>query len=258
MAFTWGNLVTNAEVRWESFDPVVYVNHNYRVVRADDEKMLHLVRDHFGACFRERADGPVSGVDVGAGPNLYPALAMLPWCDEITLLDRSPANVGYLDSQVASYDTNWDRFWQVLREHEAYGSLGASPRERFARVVKAEQGDVFGLGRHEGRWSVGTMFFVAESITASDQEFALGVEHFMRALAPGAPFAAAFMAHSLGLDVGGVRFPACPVGEGEVREALAPFADDFSVQVIAEPYDRLREGCTGMLLALGRRRGPEG
>src|SRR5438067_645288 len=112
--------VKNADVPWEAFDPVAYLDHNYRDLQPEDAEILHIIRDHFSDHFRNRVDGPVSGIDVGAGANLYPSLAMLPWCDEITLFEHAPANVEYLRSQIDNYHENWDKFWDTLCENEAY------------------------------------------------------------------------------------------------------------------------------------------
>ncbi|KUN91684.1 SCO2525 family SAM-dependent methyltransferase [Streptomyces caeruleatus] len=242
----------NKDVRWAAFDPIAYVDHNYRDLQAEDAEILHMIRDHFGGHFRKQGSGPVSGIDVGAGANLYPALAMMPWCDEITLFERSPANVRYLTRQVDCYDRNWDQFWDVLCESEAYDSLGVAPRERFRKVVSVEQGNLFDLARYRRQWSMGTMFFVAESMTTSHQEFSLAVERFLRALAPGAPFAAAFMEHSKGYHTGEHFFPACDVGESEVRASLEAFAGDFEVRRL-ESAAEVRDGYSGMIVAYGWR-----
>jgi hypothetical protein len=252
-----GDTQLNAEVSWAAFDPIAYVDHNYRDLQAEDAEILHIVRDHFGDHFKERAAGPVSGIDVGAGANLYPALAMLPWCDEITLLERSPANVRYLEGQAGSYDENWDQFWRVLCKNEAYGALDMDPRAKFRKAVRVEPGNLFDLVRHEGQWSMGTMFFVAESMTTSRTEFARGVECFLRALAPGAPFAAAFMEHSKGYHAGKHFFPACDVGELEVYESLKPFAGDFRTMRL-KASAAVREGYSGMIVAYGRRNSDSG
>lgn len=242
----------NKDVRWAAFDPIAYVDHNYRDLQAEDAEILHMIRDHFSDHFQKQGVGPVSGIDVGAGANLYPALAMMPWCDEITLFERSPANVRYLTRQVDHYDRNWDQFWDVLREYEAYDSLGPDPRDRFRKVVTVMQGDLFHLARYKRQWSMGTMFFVAESMTTSHQEFSLGVERFMRALTPEAPFAAAFMEHSKGYHAGEHFFPACDVGESEVRASLEAFAGDFKVQRL-ESAAEVRDGYSGMIVAYGWR-----
>jgi hypothetical protein len=252
--FFGGAQVKNSDVAWDTFDPIAYVDHNYRDLQAEDAEILNIVRDHFADHFRSQGVGPVYGIDVGAGANLYPALSKLPWCDEITLFERSPANVRYLQGQLDSYDGNWDQFWDALTENETYDSFDVDPRQRFRKVVKVEQGNIFDLERFGGRWSVGTMFFVAESMTSSHYEFVRGVECFMRALAPGAPFAAAFMEHSKGYYTGGKFFPACDVGEYEVRESLEPYAGEFAVcRLKTEAV--LRAGYSGMILAYGWRGG---
>ena len=247
-----GNQVKNADVAWGAFDPIAYVDHNYRDLQPEDAEILPILRDHFGDHFRKQDKGPVSGIDVGAGANLYPAFSMMPWCDDVTLFERSPANVEYLEGQLDSYDENWDQFWGVLCENETYGSFPVDPRQQFRKVAKVEQGDILGLESFGGRWSVGTMFFVAESMTSSYAEFTQGVEHFMRALAPGAPFAAAFMEHSKGYYTGKKFFPACDVGESEVRASLKPFADDFEVYRLKTEAN-LRAGYSGMILSYGWR-----
>ncbi|MEU1592094.1 SCO2525 family SAM-dependent methyltransferase [Streptomyces sp. NPDC005708] len=247
-----GDAQLNADVSWAAFDPIAYVDHNYRDLQAEDAEILHIVRDHFGDHFRDHAAGPVSGIDVGAGANLYPALTMLPWCDEITLLERSSANVRYLRGQTESYDANWDQFWRVLCKNDGYAALDMDPRAKFRKAVRVESGDLFDLVRHRGRWSMGTMFFVAESMTTSHEEFTRGVECFLRALAPGAPFAAAFMEHSKGYHAGEHFFPACDVGESEVYESLEPFAGEFKTTRL-KASAAVREGYSGMIVAYGRR-----
>ncbi|MGW0915742.1 SCO2525 family SAM-dependent methyltransferase [Streptomyces sp. NPDC002784] len=247
-----GDAQLNADVSWAAFDPIAYVDHNYRDLQAEDAEILSIIRDHFGDHFPNRGVRPVSGIDVGAGANLYPALAMLPWCDEITLFERSSANVRYLRSQVDSYDGNWDQFWRVLCKNDAYGALDMDPRARFRDVARVAEGNLFELVRHEGRWSMGTMFFVAESMTSSHEEFDRGVECFLRALAPGAPFAAAFMEHSKGYHAGAHFFPACDVGESEVSASLERFSDDFT-SVRLKSSAAVRDGYSGMIVAYGRR-----
>ncbi|MGX9889867.1 SCO2525 family SAM-dependent methyltransferase [Streptomyces sp. NPDC002276] len=247
-----GTQVMNADVSWEAFDSTAYVEHNYRYLQPEDAEILHIIRDHFGGHFWNQDFGPVSGIDVGAGANLYPALALMPWCDEVTLVERSPANVKYLRGQLDNYRPNWDQFWNVLGEHEAYEAFSIDPRQQFRKVVKVEQGNIFDLGRFGPPRSAGTMFFVAESMTTSYKEFTLGVACFMRALAPRAPFAAAFMEHSKGYYTGKKFFPACDVGESEVRASLEPFADDFEVHRL-EAKDRVRDGYSGMILSYGWR-----
>lgn len=248
----------NSDAPWDAFDPRAYVDHNYGRLRSDDAKILEVVRKHFADHFRDTLDTAaprLRGIDVGPGANLYPAMSMLPWCATVTLYEHSAANVGYLRGQQESYDAHWDQFWDALCEQEAYPRRVADPRAAFARAARVEQGNLFDLGERSERWQIGTMFFVAESLSTSEAEFLLAVERFMRVLEPGAPFAAAFMEGSLGYRVGDTFFPACSVTEADVRKSLSPYAEGEEVAItpIGMPGGALREGYEGMIVACGRR-----
>jgi hypothetical protein len=95
------------------------------------------------------------------------------------------------------------------------------------------------------------MFFVAESITEDPAEFDEAVSCFIRALAPGAPFAAAFMAGSDGYAVGSTRFPALPISADDVTECLTSLRTrDLSVR-LAQTQHRVRPGYESMIVATG-------
>ncbi|WP_460065460.1 SCO2525 family SAM-dependent methyltransferase [Streptomyces sp. YKOK-I1] len=248
----------NADAPWDEFDPVAYTECNYLHMQAVDKEIVSRVRDHFSDHFRGSGRVP-SGIDVGAGPNLCPALAMLPWCDRITLLEQSARNLDYLRGQVVEYGPHWDQFWDVLCEDPAYAELDVTPRLRFKEAVQQpEPGSLFDLCADTRRWDLGTMFFVAESITASLDEFQHGVGCFMSALKPGAPFAAAFMMGSHGYRVGEIEFPATRIEETQVEEALGGFARDVEMYRLGDPNALVREGHCELVLACGTRAGDGG
>jgi hypothetical protein len=245
------DLTGNAECAWDEFDPEWYVDHNYRTVREDDRRILQQVRDFFAT-----TDRPLGrGIDVGAGPNLYPALAMLPLCHEVTLWERSRSNVAWLNREVERFSQSWDAFWNVLLSRPRYADLD-DPRQALRERARVWNGDIFRLGRRQ--WDVGTMFFVAESITANRGEFQRAVERFIRALKPGAPFAAAFMKNSTGYAVSGHRFPAVAVNERDVEQCLSSL-DCQALKISPIPsVTPLRAGYDGMILALGWAGNPKG
>lgn len=246
---------------WDAFHPVEYWKANYAYLRGDDRRFLQLLRDFFGA----EPDRPGRvGIDVGAGANLYPALAMLPLCERITLLEYGTKNCEWLRGEVQRYSTYWDPFWRVLREHPAYRAIGNTHARRpLARAATVRQGSLFDL--EERQFDVGTMFFVAESITDQAGRFYEAVDRFVGCLRPGAPFAAAFMRNSSGYVVDAQEFPALEIDENHVREHLVKVAPDLRVetvdtrgQFIDEDDARdsgktrlLRHGYDGMILALG-------
>ncbi|MFG3099261.1 SCO2525 family SAM-dependent methyltransferase [Streptomyces sp. NPDC048182] len=241
----------NADAPWSKFDPEAYVDDNYRTPLDVDLLIVRHMRDYFSRCYAAGVPDAVRGVDVGAGANLYPGLSMLPWCEKVLLLEYAPPNVAYLERQKSGtgYDTAWDAFWDVLREAPAYAGID-DPRATFGDIVRVERGNLFDLEDGHRRWDIGTMFFVADSMSECSEEFDRGVRCFMNALNEGAPFAAAFMKESVGYRVGEHRYPAYRVNEDRVRESLEPFTGELEIHDL---HHMVRPGHEGMLLALGRR-----
>jgi hypothetical protein len=248
----------NLDYPWDEFDPETYFRRNYNILRDDDRMIVELVRDFFSATLTATPLPPnARGIDVGTGANLYPALTMLPFCEEITLFEFSAANVEWLKSQREhdwpSWDEAWDQFWMLLCKQPTYQSVTEAARE-LAERTRIVQGSIFELQGQEraGRWDIGTMFFVAESITGQQAEFLSAVDHFFSVLAPNAPFAMAFMEHSDGYQVKDRQYPATDIDEGDVADCLGERAHDVWVHRIGSGGRPLRKGYTGMILAHGR------
>jgi hypothetical protein len=237
--------VGNANQPWDEFDSAWYVKHNYKSLRTDDRRIIQLMVDFFASARGRRR----LGVDVGSGPNLYPALAMLPWCREITMIERAATNVGWLRSAVGNYASSWDPFWRTMveRRPEAYRRI--NPRAALGRKTTVIEGDIFKLPADQ--YDVGTMFFVAESITGDKREFERATLGFIRSLRWRAPFAAAFMKNSLSYPVGAQRYPAVAVNENSVREFLARVAYGLEIHFVTDVVNPLHEGYEGMILATG-------
>jgi NNMT/PNMT/TEMT family len=196
-------------------------------------------------------------IDVGSGTNLYPALLMLPWTKQILVADFSKSNVLWLQDQLADNSSRWpwDLFWQGMRDGQGYTGVDR-PRERLRDACASEQGhagieqlSVFDLP--QARWNLGTMFFVAESITEDPAEFGAAIASFVGALTPGAPFAAAFMAGSDGYPVDGTHFPALPIEPDDVERHLTALGvREPSVEPL-ETRHRVRDGYAGLIVATG-------
>ena len=99
-----------------------------------------MVSHFFISAFADRPPRS-AGIDVGSGTNLYPALLMLPWTEQILLADFSESNVSWLHGQLAD-DTApwpWRPFWQEMREAEGYSDVG-EPRKRLREACVSEPG----------------------------------------------------------------------------------------------------------------------
>jgi hypothetical protein len=252
--------VKNAQVLWNTFSSDDYWRHNYHQLQPEDQEILRRASKIFIRAF---ANAPLAepavrrGIDVGSGTNLYPALLMLPWAERILLTDFSARNVDWLRHHVAddSGAWTWRPFWHELQEAEGYNQIG-EPRKLLREACIAEPGyagieqrNVFELPA--AQWDLGTMFFVAESITEDPREFRAAIDRFLGALKPGAPFAAAFMAGSDGYRVAGTRFPALSITPDDVMRHLTRLgAYELTVE-LPETSHRVREGYEGMIVATG-------
>jgi hypothetical protein len=247
----------NGEVAWDEFSPEAYWQHNYSALREDDLAIILAVGEHFSGHFQDHPNARWgAALDVGSGPNFYPALGMLPWVQTVTLTDHSAANVDWLAKRLAAATNHgddvweWRPFWEAFTRFEGYDAA-VDARALLTARCHAEQVSIFDIPR--GQYDIGTMFFVAESITSYENEFEDATMHFLEALRPGAPFAAAFVDKSHGYLVGEKSFPAVrEVDAPLVASTLKSFGAIASVEKIPIPgNDPLREGYDGMIIAVG-------
>lgn len=240
----------NSDAPWDRFDSFEYFRHNYGHLRDDDAAIIEKVADFFLHCF-DRGTPPkrlASAIDVGSGTNLYPALAMLPFSSSVTLFERSFPNRQWLMDELRRPSASWrDEFWPTIAENRATYNGIKDPLALLADRAEVVRGNVFEL--RPGRYGLGTMFFVAESITTRDDEFRRATQHFVDSLLPGAPFAAAFMCRSRGYLVGSTYFPACSINLDDVRACLASVARTRDIETVGS-HD-LRDGYQGMIVATG-------
>jgi hypothetical protein len=247
----------NSGALWNRFSPDDYWRRNYRQLHAEDREIIRRVSTFFQRAFAGCPSTERRGIDVGSGGNIYPALLMLPWADQILLSDHSRSSVDWLQGQLAD-DTDpwpWLPFWYEMQEAKGYSYVD-KPRTRLREVCVSEPGysgverfSIFDLP--EARWDLGTMFFVAESITEDVAEFCAAVAAFVGALTPGAPFAAAFMAGSAGYVVAGTDFPAVPITRDDVERHLTELGVREPSVELLETGLEVRDGYAGMIVATG-------
>ncbi|MGW3037439.1 hypothetical protein ACWDCB_40365 [Streptomyces sp. NPDC001178] len=240
----------NRDASWDAFDPAAYMERRFEGFHPQDAEILSIIGEYFShQKYHAYSDRVIHGIDVGAGPNLYPALSMLPWCSEITLINPLAQNIDYLSAQLSYFDSQWGAHWDILCKNQPYAAI--DPRERLAQVAQIEHGSLVDLGRHKGRWMMGTMLFAADVLATTAEEFQLGVNRFMRSLAPGSPFAMAFMR-----DIEGRKKRKRTLGyiptESDVHATISPLSRDFAICTISSGTLE-----TGAFLAYGERAGFE-
>ena len=238
----------NEDVEWDLFDSDAYFQRNYGSLRSDDAQIIDIV-----AKFFHDAAPPkwrTHALDVGSGANIYPALTMLPFASTFTLCERAHTNRDWLTNELEHPHDSWQAFWRAISAGRAEYQKITEPIDLLRHHSTVQKGSIFAL--EPNTYDLGTMFFVAESITTKPAEFVRASRTFVDSLVPRAPFAAAFMRDSTGYLVGGKEFPSCAVSEDDVAECLAPVASIEDIQRVES--HSLRKGYSGMIVATGRKR----
>ncbi|MEV4350686.1 SCO2525 family SAM-dependent methyltransferase [Actinoplanes sp. NPDC049596] len=242
----------NADAPWDEFDSDAYFQHNYGELRKDDARIIEIIADFFQGAFphARHTRQLARAIDVGSGTNLYPALTMMPYSSQVTLFERAFTNREWLKRELQHPSESWETFWTAIASGRTAYDKFRRPLEVLHGRAHVEKGSVFSLPVAD--YDMGTMFFVAESITTRNDEFERAAQAFVNSLVPGAPFAAAFMRNSSGYIVGDQRFPACMIDKPDVLRALAPVARTVHIETV-ESND-LRDGYSGMMVATGRKK----
>jgi hypothetical protein len=240
----------NDAAPWSDFDADGYLKANFVTVFPEDEEIIRFASNFLiEAC--EGRPPTRAAIDVGSGPNLYPALLMLPWAERIVFTEYAPANIDWLNENLTETpgEWAWQPFWEKMAGRPGYADI-RQPRHRLATGHDIVPGSVFDLPQRS--WGLGSMFFVADGISSDEAEFESAVRSFLGALTPAAPFLMAFMEGSTGYDVSGVRFPAVNVSPGSLKTLLAGLPVAGTAILRTDNSVRpVRPGYEAMLLVTG-------
>lgn len=237
--------VRNDAAPWSDFDADVYSKANYATIFPEDAEIMRFASNFLIDAFRWRPPAKLA-VDVGSGPNLYPALLMLPWAERIVFTDYAQTNIDWLHENLAeqSGEWAWQPFWELLEQLPGYQGVD-HPQRRLADCHDVLRRSVFDLPHRA--WSMGSMFFVADGISSDEAEFESAVRSFLGALTPAAPFIMAFMEGSTGYEVNGIKFPAVNINPSSLNALLANLPvtgasilrTDRSVRPVRTDYDAM-------------------
>ncbi|MER5738583.1 class I SAM-dependent methyltransferase [Streptomyces sp. NPDC002262] len=232
----------NADADWDAWPVEAYLAENYRSLHPCDVAVIR----HHSALYRRLGPGSVErSVEFGAGPNLYPLMPAATACRAVDALEPGAAGHAYLRAQLRDGpDPSWQPFYALCRRLDP-----ALPRTlaEALRGVTAVRGDVRAVRRHA--YGLGSMSFVAESVTEDHEEFARVCRDFADCVRPGGHLLAAFMENMPSYRIGdGPLWPACPVDAGVVREAFAPHARRLEIRRVGKDRTLPDYGDTGILL----------
>jgi hypothetical protein len=244
--------VRNADVDWDRWPVEDYLAENYRVLHPCDAAVIA----HHAAFYRTLRPGSVAGaVEFGAGPNLYPLMLAAAVSRRVDAVEAGAANVAYLRRQLRrGPDAAWGPFHALCRR--LLPAVPATPAGALA-AVRVVHGDVRAVPG--GSYGLGSMHFVAESVTEDRAEFEALCRVFAACVVPGGPLVAAFMENMPTYRIGRAsRWPGCPVDADTVRAVFAPLTEELAVTRIDADPTLPDYGDSGMVLMTARTRSRSG
>jgi hypothetical protein len=239
----------NRDVDWDAWPVEDYLSENYREIHPSDLAVI----DHHSRFYREfAAEGFARSLEFGAGPNLYPLMLAAAVSRHIDAVEPSAASVAYLTRQLGTGpDPSWDGFYRECRARRPDLPTSLHLAMRRVEVKRGTAADV-----ERDAYDLGSMHFVAESVTEERDEFRALCARFVGSVRPGAPVVAAFMENMGRYGLGdGSRWPGYPVDMDRVADAFAGTTEDLVLSRIDADETLPDYGYTGMVLLTGRRSG---
>ncbi|MEV1287535.1 hypothetical protein [Micromonospora sp. NPDC049679] len=237
----------NHDADWDAWPVRDYLAENYRELHPADVAVI----DHHAGFYRDLAPGSIDvGLELGAGPNLYPLMLATAVCRRVHAVEPSAANRAYLRAQLTyAPDPSWEPFYaHCRRQLPALPSTSAAALSR----VTVSRGDA--LNVPAGGYGLASMHFVAESVTEDADEFRALCGAYVRSVRPGGHLVAAFMENMGRYRVGaGPQWPGYPVDEPAIRSVFEPLVDDLVLARIDADPTLPAWGYTGMVLLTARR-----
>jgi len=243
----------NADYRWAEFDSEAYFQHYYGEPHQDDDCVIRLAVAAMKSAPPLGAELDV--VDVGTGPNLFPLFCAVPRARRITAWEYAESNIAWLESEFGRPEARWQwlHFWEVAREAWGPGHrLPEDPTPLLKQKCTISRGSIFELPRRT--WDAATMFFCAESITGSREEFEAACAAYARCVKPGGLLAAAFLVRSGGYVVADRPFPVLHVTAEEVEETFARYAQIEKAEKVGIVEREIRSGYSGFVFVTGTAR----
>jgi|SRR6185369_11641983 len=234
---------SNRDYNWDDFNSEKYLDHNYREIdRVDAEFLEDLVK------FYKKEQPSGLFLEVGAGSNMYPILAALPYADTIDVLEYGAQNIAYLQKQREELDPDWQKWIEILRELDPDTYRAVDFQQQLQDKMIVNQGSIFDLPKE--KYDNISMHSVAESLTKIPREFRKAVRCFIDSGKPGSTLAATFVEKSEGYDSAGLPLPALAI---EAWDAVRIFGSSMRSLRFGSTKAEIRPG-SPLITVMGRKK----
>jgi hypothetical protein len=246
---------------FDNFDPYEYTMRNYGKAEAlkDDQDICKVVS--FALTNLGIRDADV--VDVGSGPNPYPAGLLLPFARSIELLEYAKPNRNYMREFLkGTLQQEYAKIWPKFERHmqEGGGDLyeGIFNRLQLAARegrVAVKRGNIFQLPKK--KWRIASQYFVDDSISIYRSDYREAVASMCEAIEDEGLVISGNMLNDkahIGYNAGnGRKFPNISQNATELKQAYTD-NEMYSLVIPVGDERKAREGYHGMVVTLAAKR----
>lgn len=229
---------------WTKFGTSKYLSGNYSQVHDEDKQIIEIC-----VKFLAKKKHVSHAMEVGTGPNLYPAILFAPHVSKLDLIEYSENNLDYLYKNIGDTGRDWHKYQVYMSKFDKEYKHDIT--KSIKRKSNIKKGSVYKLPAN--KYDLISMFFCAESITGHYPTFARACHSFLRSAKKGGLVIAAFMKQSKGYSVDGIRFPATQITARELETIFMPSMKEVAIVEISKSKHALRAGYEGMLLLVGEK-----
>jgi len=204
---------------WRKWNPRSYLSQYYMTPTIPSDE-LSILR-HILPFLRSRTHPFSKAIDVGAGPTLHHAIALIPYVAELHLSDYLTNNLKHirkwLDSAPDAH--NWDTYIKeiILLENtkETLNERKALLREKITLLTKIDLKKQHPLASRE-KYPLVTSFYCADSIAQTKSQWRSYMRHLFQLVAPGGAIILSALHHAQQYIVGVHAFPSANITQGDL------------------------------------------
>lgn len=245
---------------WSAFDPYEYAMRNFgnngEILPEDKRLIMHAIQALQQVGISQKSLKDVA--DIGSGPNLYPAMILVPFLHTKSVLHllEFSENRSYLQKLVdGTMEREHAKIWHKFEEFmvDVGGDMYQDCEESAKKKIVSQFGDIFSLPKN--KYDLLTSYFVSESIVDSQMQFREAIQSMGKAIKRDGIMMVAHMVGSEGWHAGkGSKFPAINLTAEQIKQAyLDADLDIISTIVVGHDTQKVREGYTGMMLVIAQR-----
>jgi hypothetical protein len=247
----------NTDVDWNTFNGKTYRQEYFDVLGPEDAWVINQIVSYLGEAAIQ-PDQFARGADIGAGPTLAAALAIVPYLQQLEIIEPGGENTAYLESVLMDTDQlahDWRDALRIITTNKHSLPLHASGPQLLSKRSIVRQ--LFLQDIEAGRYDLVTSVFCAESATSNRDECGELIAGTVDTLRSGGTFIGAYIEHSPGWPdhsqgkakvVDMTKFPAANISQAWLEEQFK----GTPITVKRCPLKpTIREGYSGVLLAAG-------